>query len=430
MPSEELEQSLEQLMADPRLVELCELQRTGDEVLDVISLNENQHSDILAWLLDSREGHGQGDEILRDLLVSASVQFMSVESGLDQRTTTAKFFANWPPSRIRTTSFGAAFTARELGMSASERVDLFVIDAQNKFVLVLENKAGTKQNEKQLNRYRDSFNEAVKANPRLRQFHQVYIALDREFDGVDAADRPSSEHWLHLGYSWLKVSAQRALLHVSRGNAAARLVVSYCNRQTDWTSPNDERCLQLAADLHQSYPQAVGTLVKNPQRSVERDWLINTKESESYTLFVLQNKGAISILKDSQGMATVKAAILGRIPGASFESIFYKRVWLYMCPNGWQAYEGPEGWPVVFNVSYSDKERPTYKLALTWNGSFAKSPQEAAALRKKLSEILPAFGLRSDSRWRRILIGKGLTLKALLENLAQLNMKLEKAVAT
>lgn len=51
--------------------------------LDVISLSENQHSDILAWMLDAREGHGQGGEILRDLLVSASTRAASGESGLD-----------------------------------------------------------------------------------------------------------------------------------------------------------------------------------------------------------------------------------------------------------------------------------------------------------------------------------------------------------
>lgn len=80
-------------MADHRLVELCELQRIGDEVLDVISLTENQHSDILAWMLDAREGHGQGDEILRDLLVSASTRAANGDSGLDGRGLTARFFA-------------------------------------------------------------------------------------------------------------------------------------------------------------------------------------------------------------------------------------------------------------------------------------------------------------------------------------------------
>lgn len=64
-------------------MKLCELQRTGDEVLDVISLSENQHSDILAWFLDAKEGHGQGGEILRDLLISASARAGCTGSRLD-----------------------------------------------------------------------------------------------------------------------------------------------------------------------------------------------------------------------------------------------------------------------------------------------------------------------------------------------------------
>lgn len=415
-------------MADPRLVELCGLQRTGDEVLDVISLVENQHSDILAWLLDSREGHGQGDEILRDLLVSASVQAATGECGLDGRTTTARFFAKWPPSRLRTTSFGAAFTARELGISATERVDLFVIDSQNRFILILENKAGAKQTEGQLNRYRIGFSDAVKANPRLNQFDHVFIALDREFDGADPSCRPAAENWLHLGYGWLQVSAQRALLDVGRGNAAARLVVSYCNRQTDWTSPTEERCQALAASLHQSHPQAVGELVKLPQRRVERNWLRDSKESEAHTLFVLQNKSAIAILKETQGMATVKAAILERLSDVPTENVSYKRVWLRMCPGGWEGSHGEDGWPVFFSVSYSDKSRSTYNLALNWFGQHAKSPADAAELRQTLTNVVPEFGLHKDSGIRRILQGEGLTLKALLDRLAQMNAKLKNLV--
>jgi hypothetical protein len=43
------------------------------------------------------------------------------ECGLDGRSTTSRFFAEWPPSRIQTASFGSMFTARELGLKATER---------------------------------------------------------------------------------------------------------------------------------------------------------------------------------------------------------------------------------------------------------------------------------------------------------------------
>jgi hypothetical protein len=70
------------------------------------------------------------------------------ECGLDGRSTTSRFFAEWSPSRIQTASFGSVFTARELGLKATERVDLFVIDPDNRFVLLIENKAGTAHSQK------------------------------------------------------------------------------------------------------------------------------------------------------------------------------------------------------------------------------------------------------------------------------------------
>jgi hypothetical protein len=424
MPATETSESLETLMADPRLVELCELQRIGDEVLDVIDLSENQHSDVLAWMLDAKEGHGQGDEILRDLLVSASTLAATDASGLDRRGTTAKFFAEWPPSRIRTTGFGATFIARELGMSKSDRVDLFVIDAQNKFVLLVENKAGARHREEQLDRYRESFKAAVAANSRLKEFDQVYIAIDREFDDEETASRPASSSWLHLGYDWLKTSATRALMHVARGNAAARLVVSYCNRQTDWEDPNTAKCVNLAAALHQSYPAAVKHLVGFSQGRLEREWLTNPKEPEPYSLFVLQNKGAIALLKEMQGMASVKAAITARLPSLPADNVEYKRTWLDMCPTGWEPFMGDQWWPVFLNVRYARDSRTKYRLSLCWNGKSARTPSEAEDLRRRLTSVEPKFGKHIDSRWRRVELERGVELSTLLDRLVAIDKRL------
>jgi hypothetical protein len=418
MSTDETVETLEDLMADSRLIELCELQRTGDEVLDVIDLTENQHSDVLAWMFDAKEGHGQGDEILRDLLVSASTFAATDKSGLDRRGTTAKFFEEWPPSRIRTTSFGAAFIARELGMSRSDRVDLFVIDAQNKFVLLVENKAGAGHREEQLDRYRDSFKTVVAANPRLRGYDQVYVALDREFDADDESVRPASSSWLHMGYGWLETSAMRALMHVARGNAAARLVVSYCNRQTDWQDPKTEKCFKLAADLHQAYPSAVKKLVALSQGRVEKEWLTNLKEPAPYSLFVLQNKGAVSLLKETQGMASVKSAISARLATLPKDNIAHKRAWLDLCPNGWERFVDDGWWPVFLNIRYADKSQSKYKLALCWNARWARTEDEAEALRQRLIAVEPRFKKHMDSKWRRVELERCVELSALLERVA------------
>ena len=67
--------AVETFLGDQKLSELCEVLKIGDDLLDVINLSENQHSDLLAWMFDPREGHGQGDQIIRDLLLAGSKMF-------------------------------------------------------------------------------------------------------------------------------------------------------------------------------------------------------------------------------------------------------------------------------------------------------------------------------------------------------------------
>ncbi|WP_254426963.1 PD-(D/E)XK nuclease family protein [Herbaspirillum sp. VT-16-41] len=427
MTTKDLHESIDELMADPQLVELCELQRTGDEVLDVISLTENQHSDILAWMFDAREGHGQGDEILRDLLTHASTQVASGDSGLDGRCSTSQFFSKWTPSRIRTTSFGAAFTARELGIAASERVDLFVIDEQNKFVLLIENKAGSGHTEKQLNLYRANFSKFVAENPKLKGYSQVYLALDRKYDSEDTTSRACSDTWLHLGYEWLQTSARRALMHVQRGNSAARLVVSYCNRQTEWESPANSASLKIATALHRTYPAAMRFLSEMTPKRTEKVWLENRQEDNNL-LFLLQNKSAIALLRETKGMASVKATILEENPTLPSDSIFLKRKRLDLCPSGWKQFETDGWWPVFMNVRYTDQERTKFSLSLCWNGKHASTHEEAEFLRKQLALVEPRFSTHIDSAWRRVYIKRGMNLPQLLKLIGEMNIKLEAAL--
>lgn len=415
--------ALERLMADEDLLTLCELQRTGDEVLDVISLSENQHSDILGWLLDPREGHGQGDQILRDLLAAASMKAASGVSGLDGRSTTARFFKEWPPSRIRTTGFGSAFYARELGMKASERVDLFVIDPQNKFILLVENKAGAEHTDAQLRQYRTSFGETVAANTHLREYDHVYVALDRDFESDENTSRPCADTWLHLGYDWLKTSANRALLHVARGNASAKLVVSYCNRQSEWASPETKRCIELAAALHQRHSLAIGTLVEASSGRIEKEWLKKKAPSTSL-IFMLQNRSVVELLRETKGMASVKTELHARLPSIPLSNIQHARAWLSVCPSGW---EQPDGgwWPLYMDVRFSESTTTKFNLRLVWNSAGVNDGSDAQDLRKKLIGVEPRFGSFGESQFRRVVISKELSLTELSRSIDELNVKLQ-----
>jgi hypothetical protein len=427
MQADSLDEALEALMADSRLVQLCEMQRTSDEVLDVINLTENQHSDILAWMFDPREGHGQGDEILRDFLVSASVAARtSPGEVLDGRASTSKFFQQWTPSRLRTASFGTAFTARELGMSAADRVDLFVVDEHHKFILLIENKAGTAHGDAQLDRYVASYQELVKSNPRLREFSAAYIALDRDYD-VDAEVRASEKRWLHIGYDWLKTSATRAQMHVQRGNSAARLVVSYCERQTGWDSDAGTGATKMAAELHHAHPDALQHLLGFSRGRLEKEWLTRHSD-EHFQLFLLQNRAVVSILRETQGMAAVQASIQGRLTWLPKSSVEYYRSWLAVCPTGWETLGGDDYWPVMMTVRFSDGSKTKFKLSVTFVSENARTEAEAETLRARLIDIEPRFERWRTSAARSVEVADGLTLAGLLEQLVRIDEKFQAAL--
>jgi hypothetical protein len=112
------QEELERFMADQDLSQLLEQAKISDDIFDVIDLRENQHSDMLAWCLNPNEGHGQGDAAIKDFLIAAWEKCNSTNA----RFANKRFFEKWGPARIRTTSFGSSFLARELGIQAERDV--------------------------------------------------------------------------------------------------------------------------------------------------------------------------------------------------------------------------------------------------------------------------------------------------------------------
>lgn len=115
---------------DESLAELQERLKIGDGLLDVIDLVENQHSAIMAWLFDPREGHGQGDSILRDFLTHVSDQAVKRwAKKLSKRSDTTQGFArNWPVQRLQTAGLGSAFAVTEFSSEVGNRLESDVCD--------------------------------------------------------------------------------------------------------------------------------------------------------------------------------------------------------------------------------------------------------------------------------------------------------------
>lgn len=411
----------ERLMADPRLAELNELQRGASDALDLIELSENQNSVILAWLFDSREGHGQGDEILRDLLLHASKRAMELKAsdphtqprGLDRQSMTRRFFERWTPSRIRTTSFGGAFPVREFGFNRENRTDLAVIDEQNQLIVVVENKTKTKHTDGQLNRYREDFEDAVAKNKRLSKFVIAFIAMSEHFDYGEEAMQPCPETWLHVGYGWLKPSADRAVRQVERGNMSARLVASYCTLRTQWEDPLDHDRTLKAAGLLRDYPEAIAHLRTLMGPKMTADWFQHEEKANPLMLFVLQNRATAQLLAKLQGTEALAARARSLLSLGNDDGVEWGKNYVSIRAPRVEHLGIDDYWVSYFNVVLTtpnavEAGKGFYDVVLAMKPEKFRSRADEERLRKQYEAVNNATFAGTSARICRSVLASGL----------------------
>lgn len=409
----------ERLMADPRLAELNELHRGARDALDLIGLSENQNSDILAWLFDSREGHAQGDEILRDLLLHASKRAMDSDC-LGPHSATRGFFARWSPSRLRTTSFGGAFPVREFGFGRESRTDLAIIDEQNQLIVVIENKTKTKHTDGQLNRYRSDFEAAIEGNRRLSTFVIAFVAMSEDFDYDETAILPCSDTWLHVGYGWLKPSADRAVRQVERGNHSAQLVASYCTLRTQWEDPLDHKRTLKAAELSRDYLDAVAELRSLVSPKMTAQWFQHEAQANPAMLFVLQNRATAQLLAKLENMEAI-AARLRPLLGLRHDDdgIEWDRGYVNIRAPGVEHLSIDDFWVAYLNVEPAkNKEvegrKRLYDLALVLKPDKFKSRDEEDKMRARCESVSKRKRARVTAHGSRSVLASGLDEESVL----------------
>lgn len=414
-------------LSDERLGQLTERLKTGDELLDIISLGENQHSDLLAWMFDAREGHGQGDEIFRDLLMSAANALQEDGGHLDGRTHTYRFLTTWPIQRIRAASFSSVFSARELSLSRDSRPDLLLIDPQNKFVLVIENKAGARLGELQLSKYHRAC-EFFDKHWMLKDYDRAFIALNRDLDWVADDKRQPSPYWLTLSYDWLKRAAKRAAMHVNRGNSAASLVVGYCEQQTEWESPAEAEITGLAAALASDYDPEIQYFAELGPKLVDT-WLkgVPKKGIDAHLwTFVLQNRLVVSKLVEMQGLPALKRQLFDRTDGLTEEDVEVRRKYLFVLPQGARRMF-TDSWPMYFRIKTNDSfasGRRNFSGSFCFNSNHLSAEFDVEDVRNRLLKLLPELGKRKGDGFRQTSLGQDLNFAKALDLIAEWERKI------
>jgi len=398
---------------DEALAELQERLKIGDGLLDVIDLVENQHSAVMAWMLDPREGHGQGDSILRDFLTHISDQTASRwVKGLSNRKEASQGFArNWNVQRLQTVSLGAAFAVTEFTSEIGNRLDLLIIDSENRYLIAVENKIARFKAD-QLERYRKYVLQLQKKTPALRNLQLAFVALAKDFDpddedGFTAALRKEMAHWVPSSYDWLKAGAKRAELHIERGNAAARLVQDYCQRQTGWQSHNDVECATLVGALWNKHPAAaadIASMGHKPQKS----WVVGRKGAETVgkaaQLFAAQNRAVVEALIEGRGLNSVRRQLERKSGQFRFELVNYGRTWIDVMPRGALPFYDPKTsdyYPVFLNAYRVDETNSRVRLLFRPHSVVGKHTKED--VREVLTGYRKEFGKLKDYNRRIVL---------------------------
>lgn len=350
------EQTFYTFLEDKHFIELQELLKTSDDILDVITLTENQHSHMLAWCLNPNEGHGQRDAIIKDFLTAA--YYASTEHKYDNK----KFFHIWTPGLIHQTSFGSLFVCREFSIvdlnGGRRRLDLFLIDPQNKFIVTIENKAGSTPDVAQLDDYHAAVKNALARNACFHGYNFLFVAIDKWFDQSADNDFVSqAKRWAFMNYQWLDKAAHRARLQSENHHAAVQLLLSYCQKQADWQSPAEQRISELSATLAIRYAPLVEHFYQQRNHSPVQ-WRVSKFAGidAEMLLFLQQHRPLCDKLIQSRGIAGVLVNMKKALPdlqgddGSYSNNLQISRTWFNFATDAMLEISAETYWPLYVNI--------------------------------------------------------------------------------
>ena len=151
----------------------------SNTIFDILSLKEENCTNILAWLLDPKEAHNKGNAFARHLLKACAdkngkVRALTLDDDKRNRYIDAnddKYFKEafvYPEYMIKDSKCGRNGIAKG-------RIDLLVVDTQNDICLVIENKYGSREHGRQCKKYFKALKQLCRNQPQTKF---IFIYLD------------------------------------------------------------------------------------------------------------------------------------------------------------------------------------------------------------------------------------------------------------
>ena len=407
------QESFDAFLDDPALTRAIEVSRRVDDVFDLINPNENQHSSILQWLFDPREGHGQGEAIFKDFLTAAYVA--NRESAKRQ-----PLFEYWTPGRIAISGFQSLIVVREKSMVGTGRQDLFLVDPVHQFAILVENKAGTSWRGVQLETYRTAAKSLFKAGQPYHGYRIGYVLLDRYKDETTTANDDEIRFWAYLDYAWLEKAARRAEARVERGvEPGQQLVISYCRRQAEYESEVEKELDGLLANLvrnHRDVVNAIGR-ARRQRHVTAKDLGLDGLMSQLW-VWTHQHKDLAIKLQQQKSLSFIKHELAGSSDGDELVFDIRKRV-MFIAGVTWEHLmvdkpddRGHYTWPVSirvrqisqsFGIGGDEHTDEPAKYAINVNFRQFRLRAGLESVRSVIAALYPKeMAVRTDAEVRRV----------------------------
>lgn len=300
-------------------------------IFSILDPKELQMSNLLAWLLDPRGGHGLGDYFIKALLMTAWNKAYDREIKLEifkeQDGISSTDISSW--------NFGSSIVEREFQLGSGP-IDIFLVDPDNKIQIFIENKTGSKEGKDQTLKYRKSAKALKKTKIKDCGWHQIFIFID--FYESEAKDK----EWVSIGYNWISESIKNCLSNHTININSQYILEQIQDSLDDINSFKD--LLHKVRIKHQDIVLILKSRT-NKLTSNELDSLLQSDQSNiDSRMFPLKHRRLILALSESNRWDNLISKFINKY-GHDFELESYsnrKKSFLSIRRKNWSGYDLPD----------------------------------------------------------------------------------------
>ena len=331
---------------------------------------EIRHSAFIRWFLDPSETHGLGDFPLRQFLRRV------IKGGEDHAGNLPSLFD------LHDWNLGQAQVLKEW-----RNIDLLILDEDNRFVCAIENKVDSGEGDKQLQRYKETVEQA------FVEYKRAFVFLTK------SGDPPSDEAYIRMSYADLNSIIENTLeRRESQANNEIKLFVQQYLEMVRRHIVEDSDIQEICRRLYRNHRRALDLIFENrPDRATEvahaiqdyiksRGDLIPIRNSKTYMNFLPQFFSFPSI--QDEGTPILHWQIVNKDEQVRF------KLELQPGPRVMreQIYEKAKSLPGVFGKPKS-KLSPSFHsfFSETWIGKRDYDELEGEGIRQRIGEQMESL---------------------------------------